>query len=241
MGSRGGAAAINIAPPGPSTQLHRAMNPPTPPPPIPSRAHRGWLWFGLAVILIPLIPLGGLALGVASYFHLSSDTRALRNELTRTSGAKWRQQMALNIGSMTLGAVRGGLAFAKLDPKAQEVLRAVRGVEGVEVGVYELTSESSAPDRAAMLAVAENVMSARGWERAVGVLDRDQMVGVFLPAAISSMSRMKCCVVVANDRQLVVVSARADLKPLLEFLRTQTDWDAKLHSLASRMDPTPRR
>ena len=217
------------------------MNPPTPPPQIPSRALRGWLWFGLAVILIPLIPLGGLALGVASYFHLSSDTRALRNELKRASGAKWRQKIALNIGSMTLGAVRGGLSFAKLDPKAQEALQAARGVEGVEVGVYELTSESSAPDRAAMFAVAENVMSARGWERTVGVLDSEQMVGVFLPAAIASMSRMKCCVVVFNDRQLVVVSARADLQPLLKCLRNQADWDARLHSLASRIDPAPRR
>jgi hypothetical protein len=210
------------------------MNPPAIPPLIHPPARHGWLWFVLAVILIPLIPIGGLALGVASYFRLSSDTRALRNELTKASGAEWRKQIGLNVGSLTLGAVRGGLSFAKLDPKAQEVLRVVRGVEGVEVGVYELNSESKPTDSAAMLTVADTVMSARGWERVVGVLDGETMVSVFLPARMPSVSRMKCCVVVLDGRQLVLVSARADLKPLLEWLQTQPDWRDGMRSLADR-------
>jgi hypothetical protein len=235
MGNRGQAEAIDIAPPGwLAPQFNPSMNQPAIPPLIHPPAKHRWLWIVLVLILIPLIPLGGLALGVASYFRLSSDTRALRNELTKASGTKWRQQIGLNVGSMTLGAVRGGLSFARLDPKAQEVLRAARGVEGVEVGVYELHSGSNPPDRAAMLTVADNVMSARGWERVVGVLDGEQVVGVFLPARITSPSRMKCCVVVLDGRQLVVVSAHADLEPLLEFLRNQPEWRAKMRSLARR-------
>ncbi len=58
-----------------------------------------------------------LAAGVISYFRLSSDTRMLRSELTRASGAEWRQQIGLNVGSVTLGLVRAGLSFAPLDPK----------------------------------------------------------------------------------------------------------------------------
>jgi len=207
------------------------MNPLPSPPLIRPPAKRRWLWVVLVLMAIPLIALGGLALGVASYFHLSSDTRTLRNELTQASEAEWRQQIGLNIGSMTLGAVRGGLSFAPLDPRAKAALR---GVRGIEVGIYEMTSESNRPDRAAMLTVADSVMSARGWERAVGVLDGEQMVGVFLPAKISSAKRMKCCVVVLDGRQMVVVSARADLEPLLECLRNQTDWHAKVFSLAGR-------
>lgn len=210
------------------------MNQPAIPPLIERPTNRPWLWIMLVVALIPLVALGGLALGVASYFHLNADTRALRNELTQASGATWRKQIGLNIGSITLGAVRGGLSFARLDPEAQEVLQAARGIKGVEVGVYELNSESSAPDRAAMLTVADSVMSARGWERAVGVLEGDQMVGVFLPARITSPSRMKCCVVVLNGRQLVIVSARADLEPLLEWLQNQPDWRDGMRTLASR-------
>lgn len=72
------------------------------PPVIRPPSSRRWLWMGLALVLIPLLTLGGLALGVASYFRLSSDTRALRSELMRASGAEWRQRIGLNVGGTTL-------------------------------------------------------------------------------------------------------------------------------------------
>ena len=204
----------------------------TPPPPvILPRTNRQWLWLILAIILLPLIPLGGLALGVASYFHLSSDTRALRNELTRASGIEWRKQIGLNIGDSTLGLARGALLFVKAD---RQVQTALRSVHGVEVGIYELDSTSRAPDCAAMLNAADKAMSSRGWERIVGVIDGKQMVGVFLPAKITSANRMKCCVAVLDDRKLIVVSARGDLQPLVELIKSQPDWQIKLPSLANR-------
>ena len=207
------------------------MNTPLVPPVIKPRAKRGWLWLILIIILLPLIPLGGLALGVASYFHLSSDTRALRNELTRASGTEWRKQIGLNIGDTTLGLARGALLFVKADRDAQTALRAVRGVE---VSIYELDSKSKAPDCAAMLNAADKAMSNHGWERVVGVIDGDQMVGVFLPAKITSANRMKCCVAVLDDRKLIVVSAKADLQPLVELVKSQSDWATKFPSLARR-------
>ena len=210
------------------------MNPPPAPlvpPLIRPRAKRFWNRAVLAVTLIPFVVLAVLAVGVISYFHLSSDTRMLRSELTRASGAEWRQQIGLNIGSVTLGLARAGLSFAPLDPEARVALRAVRGVE---VGIYQLASGSKRPDRTAMLNAADGVMRTRGWERVVGVLDHDQLVGVYLPAKITSARRMKACVMVLDGHQMVVVSARADLEPLLECLRNQTDWHAKMHSLASR-------
>jgi hypothetical protein len=132
---------------------------------------------------------------------------------------------------MTLGVARGVLLFTQLDRDAQTALRAVHGVE---VGIYELNATSSAPDRAAMLDAADQAMNSRGWERVVAVLDGDDMIGVFLPTKMTAANRMKCCVVVLDGRQLVVVSARADLGPVLECLRNKSDWRAKLPSLASR-------
>jgi len=202
------------------------------PPVIKQPARRGWLWLVLAIILLPLIPLGGLALGVASYFHLSSDTRVLRNELARASGTEWRKQIGLNIGDTTLSLARGALLFVKgVDREAQSALRAVHGVE---VGIYELDSTSKSPDRAAMLNAADKAMSNRGWERVVGVLDNEQMVAVFLPAKLTSANQMKCCVAVLDDRKLIVVSAKADLQPLVELVKSKSDWHAKFPSLARR-------
>lgn len=183
------------------------------------------------LLLVPLVGLGILVAGVASCFRLSSDTRALRRELTQASGAEWRQQIGLNIGSVTLGLVRAGLSFVELDAEARAAVHAVRGAE---VGVYELATESKRPDGAAMLAAADGVMNARGWTRVVGVLDGRQLVGVYMPAELKSARRVKACVVVLDGRQMVVVSARADLEPLLECLRRQTDWRAEVRSLARR-------
>lgn len=207
------------------------MNPPPAPPLIRPPASRGWLWVGLAVLLVPLVALGVLAAGVVSYFHLSSDTRALRNGLMEASGVEWRQQIGLNIGSVTLGVVRAGLSFAPLDSEARAAVQTVRGVE---VGIYELAPGTKSQDCAAMLAVADQVMNTRGWERVVGVLDGEQLVSVYLPAKTVSTRRMKCCVMVFDGRQMVVACATANVEPLLECLRNQTDLRAKVRSLAAR-------
>jgi len=42
------------------------------------------------------------------FFSPGSDVRTLRNELIQSSGVAWQQQIALNAGYLTLGAVRAG-------------------------------------------------------------------------------------------------------------------------------------
>ena len=195
-----------------------------------SSAKRALFWVGLT-LLSPLAALGVILLGVASYFHLSSDTRALRNELREASGVAWRQQIGVNIGSLTFGVIRAGLALVPLDPEACAAVKAIRGGE---VGIYELASDSIRPNGAAVLAVADRVLNDRGWERAVGVLDGEQLVGVYLPVEPMPASRLKCCVMIFDGRRLVVVRATVNLEPLLECLRKQTDGRAKLPSLAAR-------
>ena len=206
------------------------MNSSSDPSPDRPLAWRALFWIGLS-LLAPFVAVGGMILGVASYFHLSSDTRALRNGLMEASGVEWRQQIGLNIGRFTFGAVRAGLSFVTLDPEARAAVQAVRGAE---VGIYELVSERSHPDGAAMLAVADKVLNDRGWERVVGVLDGEELVSVYLPAKTISARRVKCCVVVFDGQRMVMVRATANLEPLLECLRNQTDIRANLRSLASR-------
>ena len=201
------------------------------PPVIRPPSNRRWLWVGLALVLMPFLLLGGLGLGVASYFRLSPDTRALRGELTRAGGAEWRQRIGLNVGSVTMGLVRAGLSCTRIEPEARAALRAVRGFE---VGICELASGVDDPNHAALLTAADGVMNARGWERVVGVLDGRQMVGVYLPAQFSSPRSTKACVVVLEGRQMIIVSVRGNLEALLEHLRQQHDWQAKVRSLASR-------
>lgn len=203
-----------------------------PPPVISSsrpRTRRLWLWGWLAALL--LLPLVVLAAGVASYFHLSSDTKALRYSLMKATGVKCSPQIVLNVGNVTLSAVRAGLSFVNLDAEARAALQAIRGAE---VGIYRLTSEAKSPDRAAMLASADAAMSARGWDRVVGVLDGGDLVAIYLPGKNASASRMKCCVVVFDGQEMVVASAQANLEPLLQCVLDQPAMRAKARLLAKR-------
>ncbi len=153
-------------------------------------AKRVWLRCVLAALLLLTAVI---AVEVVSCFHLSSDTRALRNSLIKSSGVEWRQRIALHAGGLTLSAVRAGLSFVHLDAGARAALQSVRGAE---VGIYQLPSGVKSPDRAAMLAAADTAMTARGWDRVVGVMDGINLVTVYLPGKTTSARRMKCCLMV---------------------------------------------
>ena len=187
------------------------------------------LFFGMLVVLSASIVT--VALGVTSYFRLSSDTRALRNGLVESSGVDWHQKIALNVGGLTLGAARGGLSFVHLDERARAALQTVRGVE---VGIYGLSANEESPDRAAMLKAADKAMNARGWQRVVGVMAEDALVALYVPEKNTTMQRLNCCVMVFDGRQMVLASARTNPQPLVQCLLNQPALRAKMNWLAKR-------
>lgn len=206
------------------------MNPPPSLPASRASARRALFWVGLTVC-VPLVAVGGTIMGIASYFHLSSDTRALREGLMEASEAEWHQQIGLNIGSFTFGAVRTGLTFLDSDPEARAAISAMRGAE---VGIYELASQNDQPDGRKMLVAADQAMTKRGWERVVGVLHDQDLVGVYLPAKEILTDRVKCCVLVFDGHHLVLVRADANLEPLMELLKNHPQLRANLPTLATR-------
>jgi len=186
------------------------MNPISAPPFIRSSNEYRWLWVLLAVvILLPVL----LVFGIASYFRLSSDTRALRSGLIKASGAEWRQQFAFNVGGLTCGAVRSGLSYVNLNKEARAAVQTVRGVE---VSILRLAGGEKSPDCATMLGAADSALSQRGWDRVVGVVDGDDMVAVYVSNKTTSWQRLECCVVVFDGDHMIVASARANLQPLLD-------------------------
>lgn len=185
------------------------------------------LFFGIVVLTSGLIV--AVALGVTSYFRLSSDTRALRDGLIESSGVDWHQKIALNVGGLTLGVARGGLSLVHLDERARAALQTVHGVE---VGIYELSAAEETPDRNAMLVAADKAMRARGWERVVGVMAESELVAVYVPEKNTTLQRLNCCVMVFDGRQMVLASARTNPQPLVQCLLKQPALRAKLHQLA---------
>ena len=197
-------------------------------PPATRRLARRLGYWGL--LATPLLLLALLAAGVASCFCLGPDARALRNELIKSSGVAWRQQIAVNAGSLVLSAVHAGFHCVRLEPGARAALESVNSAG---VGVYQLPAGTPAPDRAAMLAGADSAMSARGWERVVGAMDGHDLVAIYLPKKVA-VHRLKCCMMVFDGRQIVLVSARGNLEPLLQYAFARRGFGKPVRQLAQR-------
>ena len=190
------------------------------PPLIHSRGpHLRFLILFAVFLVVPATLVVGVVTGVTSYFRPSSATKALRNGLIESSGVEWRQRIALNVGGLTFGAVRGGLSFFPLDARARAALGAVCGAE---VGIYELVSDAERPDCAAMLAAADKAMTSRGWDRVVGVIDGDNLITVYISEKTTSARRLECCVMVFDGEQMILASALANLQPLVQIALEET-------------------
>lgn len=206
------------------------MNTNTTPTATGSSSFRRWFFGAMIVMSVGTVVLAVvLVLGVASYFRLSAETRALRNGLIQASGAKWQQKIAFNVGGLTLGAARVGLSLAHLDDQARAALECVRGCE---VGIYELPAAAETPDRAAMLKAADKAMSKRGWERVVGVRDEHALVAVYVSEKNTGPHRLNCRVMVFEGRQMVLVSAETKPQKLIECALRQPIAPAKTQWLA---------
>ena len=170
----------------------------------------------MAIVCLPLF----CAIGVAGYFRLGSETRALRGSLMSLTPGEWDTKFAVNVGSLTMGLVRVGSRFFRLPPEPRAALDAVHGAE---VGVYRLKHERLSVGCSAILVSADKAMKARGWERVVGVAERNELVAVYIPRRGVVAAKMACCLMVLQGRELVVASTRGNVEPLLQIARKRLD------------------
>ena len=171
-----------------------------------------------------VLGVGLLVFAVTSYFRLSADARSLRNSLHGSAlqqGAAWDEKVELSVGAITLHVVRAGLSFAPLDPEIRAALQAARGAE---VGIYQLRSPLSEINRSALLSAADTAMERRGWEKLVGVRQGHELVAIYVPKVQPTPTQTRACAAVLHDNQLVLVSARTDLEPLLELALKRPEW-----------------
>ena len=182
------------------------------------------------VLGILMVWFVGTVIGVASYFRLSSEASALSESVIAGNGM-WNKKIALNVGFFTTGLVRAGSRFVKMPPEPRAAFDSIRGAE---VGVYQLEKSAGWMDQDAILARADKAMSARRWDRVVGVSHEHELVAVYVPHRGFSTARMKCCVLVLQDRNLVIAGASGNLEPLLELAQTKVDLSGMTRNFAMR-------
>jgi len=200
---------------------------PMPEPPRQSPVRRRWL---IGLLLAPVILLLVLALGVASFFWSRTETTVLRQSVLSSVNGGYHRRVALNVGAFTCGLVRLGTHALKLPPEARAALAAV---QGADVAVYQMDREPTCAAQSAALAKADRAMSARGWERVVGVRQPNTLVAIYCPRGQGSPTRLRCAVLCWDGRDLVLVSARANAEPLLEIAQRHLDLHHAPGALAS--------
>jgi hypothetical protein len=185
----------------------------------PSPENRAWIAAAVIACLFCGLVLWCIV-GVTGYFRLSSETAALRTSVMRAVPGDWNKTIALNVGWFTTGIVRVGSRLFSLPPEPRAALSALHGAE---VGVYRLGHAVALSDQGAALKAADQAMTSRGWDRIVGVSQDADLVAVYLPKRKSASSRVKCCVLVFHDRELIVSSIRGNLEPLMELANNHFD------------------
>jgi hypothetical protein len=142
---------------------------------------------------------------------------------------KWDNKVTLHPGFFTSALARAGARFFKLPPEAQAAISSMRGFE---VAVYK-NSQATADwvDTGAVLARADDAMSARRWDRVVGVSRDDKLVAVYTPRRGVTANSIRCCVLVLHRNDLVVAGANGKLEPLVEV--AQRHLEVPWHSRSS--------
>jgi hypothetical protein len=190
------------------------------------RVHAGFIVLGVVVLFLMMC-----AIGVVGAFQLGSETTVLRKTFMSSVAGNWDKKIAIRVGGITTALVRGGSRFFNLPPEPRAALDALHGAE---VGVYNLREEPGYVERGAILTRADRAMAARGWDRIVGIIQEHDLVAVYMPHKKVSARNLRCCVAVFSGRDLVVVSARGNVEPLLALAEKHIEPDLKRSLLAWR-------
>lgn len=186
------------------------MNPEYEQPPVIRSAIQAW-----HIVLLALLAFACFcAFKITGFFRLGSETAALRTCVAACVPGSVDKKIALRVGSFTTGLVRFGSRFFSMPPEPRA---ACESLQAAECGVYRLKEELSPEAIGRLFATTEKTMVKRGWTRLVGVTQGNELVQVYVPTKKLSASSARCCVMVLHQRELVLVSARASLAPLLDL------------------------
>lgn len=153
-----------------------------------------------------------LLLGTTGCFRVGSETRALRDVALEFGAEDAEEKIELGVGFFTVGLAKLGTRMLELPPEVKSILGSV---DGVECSVYELRGRQD--DLSQLLKEADKAMNKRGCDRVVGVLDREQLVAVYVPRDVTSHRNMTMSVMVLTQRELICATARGDLEPVMQI------------------------
>ncbi len=196
------------------------MNSPVPPPVPVAKSERRlarWMIIAFLVMITPVVVVG---VGVVSLFGLSGDAAFLKREVMAASDAKWNTKVQVSAGWCVLTAARTIMSFVDHEHR-DEARLALAAVRRASVGVYERIGRAGELSTERLIAEIDQKMRKRGWNRLVGVVERDETVLVYTSDDLDAGDQMELCVAVLDGDDLVVVSTKVDAGKLIELAETK--------------------
>lgn len=175
-----------------------------------------------AMLLLLAVVLTGCGEPAVSGPAPIATLKSLRPVVASAEPGRWVEKLELSVTGRVFPMVGLGMKLTSVDPR---VARLIRGAREVAVQVYERRSgpvvalTDGIPGAQRLLESVSAELSGMQWERVVAVLDGAQAVGVFLPAGWDGVGDVTCCLLVREAKDLVLVSARMDPRPLIELAR----------------------
>ena len=174
-------------------------------------------WNRLILFLGGVAAVGLIFFAVLVFsFRMGGEARAVRHALFAAAPEEWTPEFEFGVGRLPALLARSGirLAQSQLD-LPPEALAGIAAFRSADVGIYHRSHPSNNRTRAQAMEGVDLVMRERDWEPVVSVQDGDDCVQVFVPKSLDSHRDTQACVFVMERNQLVIVSARIDLEPLL--------------------------
>jgi len=164
------------------------------------------------IALVPMVTVASLCVSaVLGFIRPGGEVSSLRQGLEKNTPGGITPKVCVSVGGGACALTRLGMSFTPLPPEAKAAISAARGAD---VGVFEMSQPCARKDLRKVLVDADNRMRARGWDRVVGVMENTQLVAVYCPRKGMDLSHVRVCVLVLDNKDAVLVSARANLTPL---------------------------
>lgn len=154
----------------------------------------------------------------------------VHDELLAALPGEWQTCIRVSAGSTLLALARAGLAVAEVPPEARAAARTVRTIK---VSMHRFAGR--APVRSTLLACADQVLSRRGWERVVTVMEDREMTTVYAQTGTSTTRRWPVCVLVLTEEELVMVTTVGDPEAALRLVRDHWSRSEATHSFKERL------
>ena len=192
----------------------------------PSECHGSVVKWLVILLAVPVVCLSVAAYGIYRTFTISGEVRELRRGMAKSFPQGWSKEIEVKAPRPLLWAGRRVVSWVNVEPDVRDAIQVVRGGQ---VGVYRLHEEPSRRQLGELLGRTDQAMDRRGWDRVVGVLNRHELVAVYMPAGADEDIELRGCVLVVSSRDLVLASVEGNLEPLARLvnrhLSNRNDWD----------------